>query len=404
MAPTTNAFAGYLAGRVFVAYSTRKRVQQRADTADDEPNVHHGGAELAYGDVLVPPSIGDEGGRNQVRPLRFVALSEDGQALILTDEVGRMLSLAIDEVVIAAVSREQNGTQGQFAIEVEASLTPRDIQARIRAGDTPEEVARVANVSIEKVLRFAGPVLQERAAIAQLARRTRLRTADNGASLGDIADKRLVDHGIEVQAVAWDAYRREDGGWRVTASWPSGKATAHALWDLDKARTVVTPIDDMAHFLSTDREPNLLAHDEPPQRVPPRIASSQTTTQQRPAQQKPPQRFTEEDSEREGPMVPSLSVLRRRDDRRDERRENQREDRRREEPRRTERPHDDGVANGFNRSVRSDEPRPDHDPLPPDFEPIEYTDDPEPAHKERRAELPSWDDILFGARHKPGAH
>jgi hypothetical protein len=132
-----------------------------------------------------------------VRPLRFVALSEDGQALILTDEVGRMLSLAIDEVVIAAVRREQTGQQGQFSMDVGASLTPRDIQARIRAGDSPEEVARVANAPMEKVLRFAGAVLQERAAIAQLARRTRLRTAENGASLGEIADDRLSGHGID---------------------------------------------------------------------------------------------------------------------------------------------------------------------------------------------------------------
>ncbi|MDQ1652334.1 MAG: hypothetical protein QOI35_1534, partial [Cryptosporangiaceae bacterium] len=175
-----------------------------------------------------------------------------------------MLSLAIDEVVIAAVRREQNASQGQFHMEVEASLTPRDIQARIRAGDSPEEVARVANVAMEKVLRFAGPVLQERAAIAHLARRTRLRTAENGASLGDVADERLGTHNVDPQSVSWDSYRKDDGCWRVTAAWPSGKATAHAVWDLDKARSVVTPVDEMAQFLSAERPAPLLAQDEPP--------------------------------------------------------------------------------------------------------------------------------------------
>jgi hypothetical protein len=275
-----------------------------------------------------------------VRPLRFVALSEDGQALILTDEVGRMLSLAIDEVVTAAVSREQNPAQGQFPIEVEASLTPRDIQARIRAGDSPEEVARVANVPVEKVLRFAGPVLQERAAIAQLARRTRLRTAEDGASLAEIADQRLSSHNIDPQAVAWDAYRKDDGAWRVTAVWPSGHATAHAIWDLDKAKSVVTPADEMAQFLSAEQHAPILAQDEPLPPVPPRIAAANNFD-------------AEDDHEQEGPVVPSLSVLRRRD-----------------------------ALSGRHAPAAAQEAE-------------------EPPSRERRAELPSWDDILFGARHKP---
>jgi hypothetical protein len=99
-----------------------------------------------------------------VRPLRFVALSEDGQALVLTDEAGRMLFLTLDESVTSAVQHDRRLAE-KLAFEVDASLTPRDIQARIRAGDSVAEVARVANVPVEKVLRFAGPVLQERAAI-----------------------------------------------------------------------------------------------------------------------------------------------------------------------------------------------------------------------------------------------
>jgi hypothetical protein len=278
-----------------------------------------------------------------VRPLRFVALSEDGQALILTDEVGRMLSLAIDEVVIAAVRREQNPAQGQFPIEVEASLTPRDIQARIRAGDSPEEVARVANVPVEKVLRFAGPVLQERAAIAQLARRTRLRTAENGASLAEVADQRLGTHNVDPQAVAWDAYRKDDGAWRITAVWPSGHATAHAIWDLDKARSVVTPVDEMAQFLSAEQHAPILAQDDPLPPIPARIAAANDFD-------------ADDDHEHDGPIIPSLSVLRRRDERM-----------------------------VISRSAS-----------PPHVEPEE-----DPHGRERRAELPSWDDILFGARHKP---
>src|SRR5262245_46174701 len=35
--------------------------------------------------------------RGRMRPVRFVALSEDGQAMVLADEVGHLLTLPIDE-------------------------------------------------------------------------------------------------------------------------------------------------------------------------------------------------------------------------------------------------------------------------------------------------------------------
>ena len=37
-----------------------------------------------------------------MRPVRFVALSEDGQALVLADEVGRLLALPIDDRISSA--------------------------------------------------------------------------------------------------------------------------------------------------------------------------------------------------------------------------------------------------------------------------------------------------------------
>jgi len=198
-----------------------------------------------------------------MRPVRFVALSADGQSLVLRDEGGRMLTLPLDDRV-AAAARHEYANQGQLAMDTDSALTPRDIQARIRAGESADDVARLANAPMEKVLRFAGPVLQERAAVALAARRTRLRTSDDGASLGDVVDVRLKGHGVDPATVAWDSYRKDDGNWRVTATWPSGRATAHAAWDLDKPRTVVSPVDEMAQFLSAEKQPAILAHDDPP--------------------------------------------------------------------------------------------------------------------------------------------
>ena len=54
-------------------------------------------------------------------------------------------------------------------------LRPRDIQARIRAGETPEAVAEAAQTTVEKVMPYAAPVLAEREHVAQRALRASIR-------------------------------------------------------------------------------------------------------------------------------------------------------------------------------------------------------------------------------------
>jgi Protein of unknown function (DUF3071) len=208
-----------------------------------------------------------------MRPVRFVALSEDGQAFVLADEVGRLLALPIDERVATAIRHDKPGGGTGVAVapspvtqDAEAVLSPRDIQARIRSGESAEDVARIAGVPVDRVLRYAGPVLQERAMLAQHARRTRLRSTDKSSVLADVVDSRLAQHGVDSDKIAWDAYRRDDGTWRIVATWPSGKATAQAVWELDKTRQHVTPYDDMAQYLCAERPMPILGQDPPIER------------------------------------------------------------------------------------------------------------------------------------------
>jgi hypothetical protein len=199
-----------------------------------------------------------------MRPVRFVALSEDGHAFVLADEVGRLLALPIDERIQSAMRPDTSPSGGATLAVVanpEVSLSPRDIQARIRSGESADDVARIAGVPVDRVLRYAGPVLQERAMLAQHARRAKLRTSEKGASLAEVVDGRLAQHGVDAEKIAWDAYRRDDGTWRIVATWPSGKATAQAIWELDKARQQVTPHDDMAQYLCADRPMPMLGQD-----------------------------------------------------------------------------------------------------------------------------------------------
>lgn len=203
-----------------------------------------------------------------MRPVRFVALSEDGHALVLADELGRLLALPLDERVAAVVDVPEGGSALRAKVDAPpskpaaasrpvpqrpaaVSLSPRDIQTRIRAGESAEDIAASAQVAVDRVLRYAGPVLQERAMLAQAARRSRLATSERGERMSNVVDVKLGTHGVDPEAVSWDAWRTEDGSWLVQASWSSGKTTARARWKLDRARQTVTPDDEMAQFLST---------------------------------------------------------------------------------------------------------------------------------------------------------
>ncbi|RIV37030.1 septation protein SepH [Micromonospora radicis] len=204
-----------------------------------------------------------------MRPVRFVALSEDGQALVLADEVGRLLALPIDERVAGVLHAEPGAPTlavAPPAADPVPSLSPRDIQARIRSGESAEDVARIAGVPVDRVLRYAGPVLQERAMLAQHARRTRLKGAEKPTPLAEVVNGRLAQHGIDTEKISWDAWRRDDGTWRIVATWPSGKATAQAVWDLDKTRQSVAPHDDMAQYLCAERPTPILGQEPAPER------------------------------------------------------------------------------------------------------------------------------------------
>lgn len=206
-----------------------------------------------------------------MRPVRFVALSEDGQALVLADELGRLLALPLDERIAGAVDNKEDDSDGPGALQAapeaapkkNIALSPRDIQSRIRTGETAEDIARSAGVQVDRVLRYAGPVLQERAMLAQAARRARLATSERGERMSTIVDAKLGAHGVDPESVSWDAWRKEDGSWRVQAAWSSGKSTALACWQLDRSRQTVAPDDEMAQFLSTPA-PQATDDDESP--------------------------------------------------------------------------------------------------------------------------------------------
>ena len=182
-----------------------------------------------------------------MRTLRLVALSDDGTSLILAEDGAdgeTTFELPVDDRVRAA-ARGDSRRLTQIDVDLGTELPPRVIQARIRAGETPEQVAAASGARVERIMRFAHPVLQERARIAEQALEARVQLSEGtpAAPLQRfLAERlRLLDAGSE--AVVWDAYRGDQGTWLVTAAWQAGEASGLTRWSFDLPSRTVTPHD-----------------------------------------------------------------------------------------------------------------------------------------------------------------
>ena len=179
--------------------------------------------------------------------LRLVGVSEDGERLVLADDDGVQHTIAIDERLRAGVNGHLSRL-GQLTMALESRISPREIQDRVRSGESAEHVAQTAAVPLERVLRFVGPVLREREHIADQARRARLAGSSGPTSLlGDLVLRAATRRGVDPETVDWDSARREDHTWVVTTAWPDGTT---AVWGLDLLRHQATPLDAAARRIS----------------------------------------------------------------------------------------------------------------------------------------------------------
>jgi Protein of unknown function (DUF3071) len=184
-----------------------------------------------------------------MRKLRLVALSDDGKSLILSAESadadgGERFLLPIDDRVRAAATGDARRLT-QIDVDAGTELPPRVIQARIRAGETPEQVAAASGARVERIMRFAHPVLQERARVAEQARDARVRLSEGApvVALARFMTDRLRLLDTDVDAVDWDAHRTDDGTWQITGTWRSGEKSGTTRWSLDLPSRTVSPAD-----------------------------------------------------------------------------------------------------------------------------------------------------------------
>ncbi|UQX11367.1 septation protein SepH [Candidatus Mycobacterium methanotrophicum] len=194
-----------------------------------------------------------------MRELTIVGLDVDGKHVVCESTLGNgdpdeKFKIPVNDRLRAAV-RGDGARVGQTHIDIEvtAMLRPREIQARIRAGASVEQVAAAAGVDIERVQRFAHPVLLERSRAAELATAAHPVLADGPAvlTLLETVTSSLLARGLNPDLTAWDAWRNEDGRWTVQLAWKAGRSdnAAHFRFCPGARGGTVTAVDDAASEL-----------------------------------------------------------------------------------------------------------------------------------------------------------
>ncbi|MGH8969967.1 MAG: septation protein SepH [Actinomycetes bacterium] len=194
--------------------------------------------------------------------LRLVAVTPERSHLVLEDDDSNQFRVPIDERLAGALragqpARPGNPRHGQLEIALESQLSPREIQARVRSGHSAEEVATAAGTSVDRIERYAAPVLAEREHVVELAQAAPARRASGGSApaLGVLVESRLAEEAVASDSVRWDAWRCEDNRWTVHLTYLGGGKERVAQWSFDPRGRVLAPADDESRRLVDEARP-----------------------------------------------------------------------------------------------------------------------------------------------------
>ncbi|MEE3063387.1 MAG: septation protein SepH [Actinomycetota bacterium] len=190
-----------------------------------------------------------------MRELKIVGLDADSKYLICeSDGLGERFKLAADDQLRDLLRGEVTPPeQPHLDMEVTNMLSPKEIQAKIRAGASVEQVAAASGSDLSRIRRFAHPVLLERYRAAELATAAHPMLADGPAvmTLLETVSAAMVARGLDPSGLSWDAWRNEDNRWTVQLAWKVGRSDnlAHFFFVPGAHGGTVTAVDDAASEL-----------------------------------------------------------------------------------------------------------------------------------------------------------
>jgi hypothetical protein len=186
-----------------------------------------------------------------VTELRLNGKTEDGLYLSLHDNAGQEFTVRVSDTLRATVNQQR-----LMAVPSndEPSISIKEIQRLLRAGQTAEQIARENSTTIEKVERFAGPILSERIYIIDQAQQIAIRKEGgrDAVTLLGVVISRLAPRNIDSSELSWDTWRLEDGTWTIELHHPNSSGVGIAQWNFDTTLRTVTSMDENARWMMGD--------------------------------------------------------------------------------------------------------------------------------------------------------
>ena len=178
--------------------------------------------------------------------LRLIG-SDDGYVLFESLDGTKHRALA-DDALKSALRKASTQDTSSY-------VSPRDIQERIRNGESVAQICDETSSPEEYVSKFARPVLDELEHMIESAKSVRLivpgdRFNDEGLiEFGELISARLEQ--ANAVDVVWSVRRAGATTWDVTVAYTIGSNTGLALWSFDPRRVLLTPENEAASGLST---------------------------------------------------------------------------------------------------------------------------------------------------------
>ncbi|CAB4648017.1 unannotated protein [freshwater metagenome] len=194
---------------------------------------------------------------NESTDLRLVGRSSDGTELELIDQDGNKFNLRISDTLRSNVNQPRLSAVSDFQEEV--TTTVKEVQARLRGGESIDSISRTTDWSIEKVENFAGPILQERAFIIAQALATQIKREPHAPYLETAVSAKLAPRGVDMATVEWNTHRKPDGNWEVTLYYPlrdgsAEDAKGEAVWVFNLGRRSLLADDDGARWIGGEEK------------------------------------------------------------------------------------------------------------------------------------------------------
>ena len=183
--------------------------------------------------------------------LRLIGRSDDGSELALQSKEGATFTLRISDQLRALVNQPR--LVSVLSEEEESTVTVKDVQARLRSGESIDSIVRTTGWSAEKVEKFSGPILQERAYVIGLALAAQLRKEKHAPTLTAATISQLAPRGVDMTLVEWNTWRLPDGTWNIILFYPTKNGgTSEANWSFDLGNRSLEALDDDAAWIAGD--------------------------------------------------------------------------------------------------------------------------------------------------------